>query len=89
MAIGLGDVLHDTRFRAHTPTDLRFHLRVLYSDPRGINLRNEVAHGLAVSELFGRGVANWVVHTSWCSACCAYASQVRRRRQRRATERHR
>jgi hypothetical protein len=63
MAIGLGDVLHDARFRTHIPTDLRFHLRVLYSDPRGINLRNEVAHGLAAPALFDRGVANWVVHT--------------------------
>jgi Domain of unknown function (DUF4209) len=63
MAAGLGDVLHDARFRTHIPTDLRFHLRVLYSDPRGINLRNEVAHGLAAPALFDRGVANWVVHT--------------------------
>jgi hypothetical protein len=61
-AIGLGDVLRHERFVAAIPMDVRFHLNILFTDPRGINLRNEVAHGIANRELFGRGIANWVIH---------------------------
>jgi hypothetical protein len=62
-AIGLGEVLTDPIFQRTVPPDIRFYLRVLYADSRGINLRNIVAHGLASPELFGRGVGNWVVHS--------------------------
>lgn len=62
-AIGLGEVLSHELIRKHLPEDVRFHLRVLLQDPRGINLRNETAHGLAAHALFGRGIANWVVHS--------------------------
>ena len=60
--IGLGEVLSHERFRAQVPEDVRFHLKVLLQDARGINLRNEFAHGLAAPELFDRGIANWMVH---------------------------
>jgi len=61
--IPLGAILQHERFRSRIPPDVRFHLRVLYADLRGLNVRNEVAHGLAAPALFDRGVANWVVHT--------------------------
>jgi len=61
-AIPLGDVLSDDLMRSQLPEDIRFHLRVLLQDPRGLNLRNEFAHGLAAHEFFDRGIANWVVH---------------------------
>ena len=61
-SIPLGEVLSAPRFVAQVPEDVRFHLRVLLTDPRGINLRNEALHGLAAHQLFGRGIANWVVH---------------------------
>jgi hypothetical protein len=61
--LGFGEVLSDEVFRSRVPSDLRFHLRVLYQDSRGINLRNVVAHGLGLPDLFGRGSGNWVVHT--------------------------
>jgi len=59
----LGDVLNHERFKAHVPEDVRFHFKVLYQDPRGLNVRNELAHGLAAFELFGLGLANLVVHS--------------------------
>jgi hypothetical protein len=62
-AIPLGAVLNNELFKARVPSDVRFHFRVLYQDVRGINLRNEMSHGLAQAELFGRGTANWVVHS--------------------------
>ncbi len=61
--IGMGAVLSHPVFRASVQKDIRFHLRALYTDPRGINLRNHLAHGLAHLGLLGMGVANWVVHS--------------------------
>ena len=61
-AISFGEVLNHPRFQSQVPEDIRFHLKVLLQDSRGINLRNEFAHGLAAYELFDRGIANWVVH---------------------------
>jgi hypothetical protein len=61
--IGLGEVLSHERIRSLFPEDVRFYFRVLYQDGRGINLRNELAHGLASRALFDRGIANWVVHS--------------------------
>jgi Domain of unknown function (DUF4209) len=57
-----GKVFSDEIFRNKVSSDLRFHLRVLYQDSRGINLRNILAHGLAAPDLFGRGVGNGVIH---------------------------
>lgn len=61
--ISLGEVLNHERFRAAVPEDIRFHFKVLYQDPRGLNVRNELAHGIAAFELFGLGLANIVVHS--------------------------
>jgi len=61
--IGMGEVLNNTMFRQGVPQDIRFHLTALYSDPRGINLRNNLAHGIAHIGLLGMGLANWVVHS--------------------------
>ncbi len=63
MVLGMGAVLSHKSFVASFPSDFRFHLRALYTDPRGINLRNQVAHGLAPHALLGRGLGNWVVHS--------------------------
>ena len=61
--IGLGKILNHQSFRNHVPNDFRFHLKALYSDSRGINLRNDIAHGLVRHELLNMGLANWVVHS--------------------------
>jgi hypothetical protein len=61
--ISLGDVLSHERFVQAVPDDIRFHLQVLYQDSRGLNFRNELAHGIAAFELFGLGMANIVVHS--------------------------
>ena len=61
--ISLGDVLSHEIFRGKVPDYIRFHFQVLYQDPRGLNVRNEIAHGIAAYELFGLGLANTVVHS--------------------------
>ena len=61
--MGMGTVLvHEALIKSMDPT-LRLHLRSLYTAPKGHNLRNELAHGLATPSLYGRGLANWVVHS--------------------------
>jgi hypothetical protein len=60
--ISLGDVLADEKF-AQVPEAIRFHMQVLYQDSRGMNVRNELAHGILAFELLGLGLANIVVHS--------------------------
>ncbi len=61
--ISFGEILSHGRFKEGVPPDVRFHLRALYTDPRGINLRNHMAHGLLHKGLLGMGAANWVAHS--------------------------
>ena len=61
--LGMGAVFNTAAFKSNAHPTLRLHLRALYTEPKGINLRNKLAHGLAGPELLGRGMANWVVHS--------------------------
>jgi hypothetical protein len=60
--IFLGEVLADEKF-AQVPEAIRFHMQVLYQDSRGMNVRNELAHGILAFEVLGLGLANIVVHS--------------------------
>ena len=62
-AIGMGAILNHPTFKARVPLKMRLHLMALYVDPRGINLRNKLAHGHASVNLLGLGIANWVIHS--------------------------
>jgi hypothetical protein len=71
---GMGTVLvHETLIKSMDPT-LRLHLRSLYTAPKGHNLRNELAHGLATPSLYGRGLANWVIHSLLAIRVIGHAS---------------
>lgn len=63
MMIGFGKILSHEVFGDDALKDIRFHLRSLYIDNRGINLRNNLAHGLASADLLNAGTADWVMHT--------------------------
>jgi hypothetical protein len=60
--ISLREVLEHERF-AQVPETIRFHFQVLYQDSRGMNVRNELAHGILAFELLGLGLGNIVVHS--------------------------
>jgi len=62
-SIGMGNVLHHKTFKAKFDSTARHHLQALYTNPKGINLRNKIAHGTAGEELLGLGIANWVIHS--------------------------
>ncbi|MEX8505308.1 DUF4209 domain-containing protein [Leptothrix ochracea] len=60
---GLGEMLHSQAIKKHVHADLHHHLRCLYTHPKGLNLRNRIAHGWAGEELVGWAMANWIVHS--------------------------
>ena len=43
--------------------DLTIHFMALYADPRGFNLRNDLAHGLLSADRMTMAVASRVLHT--------------------------
>lgn len=59
----LGSLLEDGRLVAVLDERLAFYLRILLTDVRGWNLRNEVSHGLLKGEHFGPVMADRVLHT--------------------------
>ncbi|MYM28310.1 DUF4209 domain-containing protein [Duganella sp. CY15W] len=61
--IGMGTLLVNRTFRARAHPRFGLHMRALYTSPKGLNLRNRVAHGLANADAFGVGMANWVIHS--------------------------
>jgi hypothetical protein len=61
--IGFGEVLSQEIFKTGALKDIGFHLRALYTDPRALNLRNKLAHGLAHGGTLTLGTATMVVHS--------------------------
>lgn len=66
MAVTMGDILYSpTYVVAFGPAgpDLAVHFATLYADPRGKNVRNELAHGLLTAEDASEGLLLWVIHS--------------------------
>ena len=68
--IGMGKLLYTEAFKTKVDTTLRLHLSALYTSPKGLNLRNRIAHGMASPAILNLGAANWVIHS--LLAICAY-----------------
>jgi lysyl-tRNA synthetase class 1 len=62
VAVGMGDILYSVETTELLGPDLTLYFLALYADPRGINLRNQLAHGLLVGQA-PVGLVKWVVHT--------------------------
>lgn len=59
----LDDLLHDPIMpRVFGGDDVPLYLRILLTDRRGINLRNNVCHGISHAEMFVQPVADMVMH---------------------------
>ncbi len=58
----LGDLLGDEQVSQTLTADVAFHLRVLLADHRGMNVRNDVAHGLWPTSRFNSVVADLLFH---------------------------
>jgi len=58
----LDDLLRDESVNSVLPAGVALYFRVLLTDQRGQNLRNNTCHGLLAAEAFGVGTADRVVH---------------------------
>ncbi|SFW14556.1 DUF4209 domain-containing protein [Nitrosovibrio sp. Nv17] len=63
VAIGMGDILYAKDIQAALGDDITLHFRALYADPRGFNLRNDLAHGLLSANRIHLSLASKVIHT--------------------------
>jgi Domain of unknown function (DUF4209) len=66
MVIPLGELLwapETAEALGESGSDLVLHMRTLYTDPRGHNLRNDLAHGLIASASINATTALLVIHT--------------------------
>ena len=62
-AKSLNDILSDAEIRRVLTEDLWRYLEVVYIDKRGLNLRNDLAHGLLPATVFNQQLADRVFHT--------------------------
>lgn len=58
----LDELLRSREVVAAFGEDIAFYLRVLLTDQRGWNIRNDVCHGLFSSEQMNKGVADRIIH---------------------------
>ena len=69
VAISMGEFLHNDYIRGHIGDDLAFHFISQYTDPRGLNLRNDLAHGLIDPKHITEDIVNSVVHSLMIFGC--------------------
>ena len=69
----LDELLRDERAEAILGADATFYLRVLLTDQRGWNLRNDVAHGITPPERFTVGAADRLFHALLLLGCVRVA----------------
>ncbi|RZK04250.1 MAG: DUF4209 domain-containing protein [Flavobacterium sp.] len=56
------DILRDNTVMSVCGENIQLYLRILFTDPRGWNLRNDICHGLMEFELFNKQTADRVFH---------------------------
>lgn len=59
----MDEMLRDDGIIKSLGEDANLYMRVLYTDPRGWNLRNDVCHGICMPEQFCQPIADRVFHT--------------------------
>lgn len=59
----MDELLRDTILIQKLPQDWLLYLRVLYTDRRGVNLRNKLCHGLMDYRDFDTGLADRILHS--------------------------
>ncbi|KRQ92559.1 DUF4209 domain-containing protein [Bradyrhizobium valentinum] len=69
VAIGMGEILYNEKVAEALGPDVTLHLQALYADPRGMNLRNQIAHGLMDAGQFYWHIGNLIVHSLLVLGC--------------------
>lgn len=62
------DLLDDIIELEVLPINISYYFRILYTDPRGWNLRNQICHGFYPIEILNYAVADRVIHSLLCLA---------------------
>ncbi len=63
VALAMGDILYSEELTEALGPDLTLYFLALYADPRGLNLRNQVAHGLIKPGEVSEHLLRLVIHT--------------------------
>ncbi|MFC5327040.1 DUF4209 domain-containing protein [Bradyrhizobium oligotrophicum] len=63
VAINMGDILYSDEIVKKLGDDVAFYLLALYADPRGLNLRNQLAHGQLRLTSINDHTARLLIHT--------------------------
>jgi lysyl-tRNA synthetase class 1 len=63
VAIGMGDILYSGELVEALGPDLTLYFLTLYADPRGMNLRNRIAHGLIEPDKIDEHIVRLLIHT--------------------------
>lgn len=61
--LNMGDILNDQAITEALGPDFSLHMLAFYADPRGRNVRNELAHGLMSAEEMNESTVQWLIHT--------------------------
>ncbi len=78
--LNMGDMLSNPVVKEALGEDLTFYLRFIFSDPRGRNFRNRVAHGQIGSGELNYGVANVIIHSMLVMAAIGEIAEARKDR---------
>lgn len=76
--LNFGELLNAERLKDSLGPDLVLYFRAVYSDPRGWNLRNAVAHGLAGLERANYATCNMLMHSVLVLGCWRDIAESRR-----------
>lgn len=63
IAIGMGEILGSQAVKDALGDNIIFYFKYIYSDPRGLNLRNSVAHGLLDKGMVNSVVSDLLIHS--------------------------
>jgi lysyl-tRNA synthetase, class I len=63
VVLNMGDILYNDEVKKALGEDITLYLSALYADPRGHNLRNQLAHGLLDADDMAESIANLLIHT--------------------------
>ena len=78
VSINMGDILNSKDVTEALGPDITLHFLALYADPRGRNLRNNLAHGLITRRAASRDVTNWLIHSLLIFGIWDKLAEVRR-----------
>ncbi|MBZ9998025.1 DUF4209 domain-containing protein [Mesorhizobium sp. BH1-1-4] len=81
VAIGMGEMLYNQTVAEALGPDATLHFQALYADPRGMNLRNEIAHGLMDGNQFHWHLGNLIIHSLMMLGLWKELGQIGKKRE--------